>query len=576
MSGARVECGHLIVPEVRDRPAGRTVRLAVMIVRAAEAAGRPPLVFLHGGPGLNAIASRFPINAVRWGLSRHRDVIIYDQRGSGLSEPNLCPEVVARSGDVAHQNDPAAIARACVTSLRAAGIDPAGFSTSANVADAIDLRRSLGYRVWDVYGVSYGSRLAQELMRADGSAIRAVVLDRPMPPGARFYAEQRRSFQMALERVFRACAAQPACHMAFPSVEEDFYAVYDQLTATPIEVAPENRTSAAIRLDGRRFVREIQRRFESSRLIPTIPLLLGELRRGDQGRAARALVAGTIGTIARLSPINNLVVSYDVCGKALTTAQAMVSRQLPAAFIPSFEWSASCGAWQERFAPPSTYAAVHSDIPTLILTAEFDDRTPTEFGRLIAETLKRSFLYEMSGEVHGAEIVSDCHGSILLQFLENPRREPDSSCVTDLPPLVFETKSLDLRTFVIRIAAEKHQATSLAGQWRAVLPGPQATVQFDVRLDNGSVLGTITPNARQGDPPADPVQVFDGRVDGDALTFKAKSPDGGRTITFVATLSGDELTFTRDVEVAPGAAPGRDGIFGVIGPSTFTARRSEW
>src|SRR4029450_790710 len=98
MSGHRVECGRLIVPEVRNRRDGRTLRLAVMIIRAAEPGGRPQLVFLHGGPGLNAITTRFPINAVRWGLSRHRDVVVYDQRGTGLSEPRLCPEVVERSG----------------------------------------------------------------------------------------------------------------------------------------------------------------------------------------------------------------------------------------------------------------------------------------------------------------------------------------------------------------------------------------------------------------------------------------------------------------------------------------------
>jgi pimeloyl-ACP methyl ester carboxylesterase len=575
MSGMRVECGHLIVREVRDRPRGRTLRLAVMILRAAEPAGRPPLVFLHGGPGLNAITSRFPINAAKWGLSRHRDVIIYDQRGSGLSEPQPCPEVVARSGDMADPSTAAAVARACVASLRAAGIEPAAFSTPANVADAIDLRRSLGYRVWDIYGVSYGSRLAQELMRRDSAAIRAVMLDRPMPVGVRFYAEFRRSLQLALERVFKACAAQLLCRTAFPTVEEDFYAVYDELTARPIEVVPENSTSAAVRLDGRRFVREIRHRLESSRSIPTIPLLLHELRRGDQRRAARALVAGTIGTIERLNPTNRLVVSYDVCGKALTSAEAQVWRQLPAPFVPSAEWSASCAAWQERFAAPSTYAPVHSNIPTLILTAEFDDRTPTAFGSLIAATLKRSYLYEMPGEVHGTEIVSDCHGSMLLQFLENPRREPESSCVTDPPPLVFETKSLDLRTFVIRIGAEGQEPTALAGRWRAVLPGPQATVQFDLRVVNRTLVGTITPSARQGGPPASAVQILDGRVDGQALTFRAKSPEGGRTITFVATLNGDELTFTREVEVAPGADPGREGIFGVLGPSTFTAKRTE-
>jgi pimeloyl-ACP methyl ester carboxylesterase len=574
MSGTRLECGHLIVPEARDRRNGRTLQLAVMIIRAAEPAGRPPLVFLHGGPGLNAISSRFPLNAVRWGLSRHQDVIVYDQRGAGLSEPSLCPEVVKSSGDIDDESRLAAAARECVASVRAAGIDPAAFSTAANVADAIDLRRALGSRVWDIYGVSYGSRLAQELMRRDSGGIRAVILDRPMPPGVRFYAETPRSFQAALERVFKACAAQPACLAAFSSVEKDFFAVYDELTARPIEVASENGTSSPVRVDGRRFVRALQQRLGSSRLIPTIPLLLSELHRGDRGRAAQALVTGTSSAIERLNPTNQLVISHDVCGKALTSAKESVRRQLPPAFVPSVDSTASCSLWQERFPDPSTSRPVQSDRPTLILTAEFDDRTPTAFGSQIAATLKRSYRYEMHGEVHSAEIVSDCHASILRQFLENPGREPDASCADDPPPLVFETKSLELRTFVIRIAAEGRQPTGLAGQWRAVLPGPQSTVQFDLRAVDGALTGTITPDARQGGGPVNAMQIFEGHADAAVLTFKAKSPEEDRTVTFVATLSGDELTFTRDFDVVPGGDPGREGIFGVLGPSTFAATRT--
>jgi hypothetical protein len=180
----------------------------------------------------------------------------------------------------------------------------------------------------------------------------------------------------------------------------------------------------------------------------------------------------------------------------------------------------------------------------------------------------------MHGEVHAVETVSDCHGALLRQFLENPQREPDASCVDDPTPLVFETKSLELRAFVIRIAADGAPPTALAGQWRAVLPGPQATVEFDLRAVKGAVVGAMTPSARQGGLPANAVPIFDGRIDGEALTFKVKSPEGERTITFVATLAGDELTFTREVEVPPGADPGRDGIFGVLGPSTFTATRT--
>jgi len=97
--------------------------------------------------------------------------VIYDQRGAGFSEPKLC---------VAYDAAPDAAViearRACIAELEAQGVDRYAYNTAASAADLIDLRRALGYRAWDVYGVSYGARLAQEAMARDGRRIRSVVL----------------------------------------------------------------------------------------------------------------------------------------------------------------------------------------------------------------------------------------------------------------------------------------------------------------------------------------------------------------------------------------------------------------
>jgi pimeloyl-ACP methyl ester carboxylesterase len=563
-----VECGHVVVPALRERPDRGTIRLAVVILRASRPSGAPPVVYLHGGPGFYGIASRFPVNAVRWHLARDRDVVIYDQRGAGLSEPKLCPEVADRSRwfDAAKT----ATARACLASMKAAGIEPSAFTTAANAADAIDVRRALGYSSWDIYGVSYGSRLALELMRRDPSGIRAVALSGPLPPGPRVRAEHPLSFQRALERVFKGCAAQATCAAAFPSVERDFYALYDALTANSIEVLPQNGGSAApIRLDGWRFIEEVQKQLASARLVPRIPLLIDQLRRGDRVKAARALVSSDVG---RLNPTLMLVSTYDVCGPQLRAEWESVKRELAPPFVPEPDLFEACGLWQERFADASTYAAVRSDIPTLILTTEFDDRTPPAYGRLLATTLKRSFVYEFPGLVHAVEITSPCYESILLTFLQNPTGEPDSSCVAATTAITFETSNLDLRRFVLHItgAGKEHAAI---GTWEAVLPGPDSTVHFDLTVDGAMLTGTITPSAAGPNLPPSGVPIFDGHVEAARLTFKVISPDGARTIVFSGTLSGDVLDFTRDVAVPPDAPRGREGVFGALGPNAFTAKR---
>jgi TonB family protein len=70
-----------------------------------------------------------------------------------------------------------------------------------------------------------------------------------------------------------------------------------------------------------------------------------------------------------------------------------------------------------------------------------------------------------------------------------------------------------------------------------------------------------------------PVAIYDGTIDGNTISFKCKSPDGNRTITFAGQMSGDEITFSRDVQVRPGGDPGEDGIYGAAGASHFTAKR---
>jgi pimeloyl-ACP methyl ester carboxylesterase len=96
-SDVKLQCGRLIVPEVRSKLQGRTVRLAVAVLPAREQSVDPPLVMLHGGLGESGLKAYTRIVAT-WPIARHRDIVIYDQRGSGFSQPRLCPEQVTVLG----------------------------------------------------------------------------------------------------------------------------------------------------------------------------------------------------------------------------------------------------------------------------------------------------------------------------------------------------------------------------------------------------------------------------------------------------------------------------------------------
>ena len=572
----RLECGVLVVAMDREHPERKLLRLAVAVLHPRQPRASPPLAILHGGPagpgGLRADAMAL---AVRWSAVLDRDIIVYDQRGAGFSEPKLCPEVAAQASrlrnetsEIQRERGWVEAARQCVVSLKRNGIDPHFFNSRANAADLVDLRTALGYPSWDLFGVSYGARLVQEAMRRDRDGVHSAILASPLIPGVA-KAEDALSFQRALERIFAACRAQPACHSVFPSTEEDLFELYAEMNTTPIDVVVESGGSPVkVVLDGHRLLREMAGRFSVSQ-IDRVPLLLHELRRGDRMGAARRLVGNGLGPNVPNPTLTNLVMCFDTVGDVeYRRAIERVELQLKEPFRTLTNDGGICSGYLETFADAADREFVRSDIPTLILTNEFDDRTPTEHGRRIAASLRQAYLFELPGLAHAAT-PPGCFDTIVQSFLENPARQPVADCIAAMPPLSFETRRLERPMLFFSINASEETVSGFAGVWDAAFPEAPRPFTFWLTISGGKVTGSVTAGAG-----ALSVPILEGRADRRVVTFKVNSPEGGRTITFTGTLDGDAISFVRDVAVPSGGDSGGNALWGVSGPRTFAARRA--
>jgi pimeloyl-ACP methyl ester carboxylesterase len=187
-------------------------------------------------------------------------MIRYDQRASGLSQPQLCPEfgdsIDASRARITRETGPdirKPWIRACIESLRAQGIEPDAYTTTTSALDLADLRRALGYTRWDLSGSSYGTRLALETMRTDPLGIRSVVLNGPRPPGPTNLLGEQLAFQRSLQRLFAACTADAACHTAFPDPETDLLTLYEELRREPLRVPAANGQDTVV-LHEQRFI----------------------------------------------------------------------------------------------------------------------------------------------------------------------------------------------------------------------------------------------------------------------------------------------------------------------------------
>ena len=277
-----LSCGFVLVPENRSRPEGNWIRLAVAIFKSSTVATRPPLLLLGGGPGTVVLDTFGPIisGALAHDFTAGRDLVMFDQRGVGYSQPALnCPEL----GELAlrtlgihrtreqETEDQVEAAFACRDRLVASGIDLAAYNTAASAADVNDLRIALGYGQFDVWGISYGTRLALAVERDFPGAVHSLVLDSALPPSVNQVTDRAANAERAFRTLFDGCAADRACAAAYPDLETVFYDLVAEFNDTPASFfAQDPRTGTVynVVLTGDRLVRTLNAALTDASLIP--------------------------------------------------------------------------------------------------------------------------------------------------------------------------------------------------------------------------------------------------------------------------------------------------------------------
>ena len=448
-----VECHDLVVPENRDEPDGRTLRLAVAILKSTNAEPRPdPLVFLSGGPGGPSVEySIARLGSPFWSRYRaNRDLVFYDQRGTGYSDPEFCPEMTFSLATATFRGMSAGdrnafvvdAVSACREKMLAQGIDFARYNTFTSAMDLEDLRRALGHEQWNLFGGSYGTRLALAALRDAPAGIRSVVLDSTWPPNAPI-ADNKERLTRSLNLAFEQCAADTACRAAFPELRRDFFAVLDDFEANPMTLDmgdPDRFPDGKIVIDGNLLAWGIFQGFYDEGFVKVFPLAVRELR----ARNEEVLTALADGLVQELGVSLGLQYSVE-CHDWMTRVSPELIMADESRHPELDVWQAYadeqaiCKAWHDHRAVDSTLQAVLSDVPVLIFAGEFDPITPPAFGRLAAETLSRSTVIEAPGTGHGVVPYSDCTMTIMEVFLDRPSEPLDTTCVAGIPPIVFAT-----------------------------------------------------------------------------------------------------------------------------------------
>ena len=173
------QCGTWIRPENPDNPTGPTIELAVARIRALAPQPLPDaFTVINGGPGGSSIEMYADLAGAFAPILRDRDVLILDQRGTGQSNPLRCPDL-EESVDTYSEEAVRSATKQCLEGLTG---DPRYYSTSVAVRDLEALRIELGYQQLNVYGVSYGTRVALHYLRRYPGSVRTMIIDGILPP----------------------------------------------------------------------------------------------------------------------------------------------------------------------------------------------------------------------------------------------------------------------------------------------------------------------------------------------------------------------------------------------------------
>jgi pimeloyl-ACP methyl ester carboxylesterase len=447
-----ITCGYLTVPENRDDPESRDIRLAVARLHSPSPDPAPdPVVELSGGPGFPSL-----VEVEGWAesaLLERGDVILFDQRGLGFSEPNLdCPETNEAVWQVFGTNDePEAegevlldSVEACRERLVAEGVDLEGYDTIQSAADVADLRVAMGFEEWNLRGVSYGSALAQMILRNHPEGIRAVLLDSVVPPDVPFDAVARgESARRAFDALDEACGADPACGPVYGEMDALFAEAAATLDANPREVVipdPETGVDRVVHIDGGDLMAGLFNAMYDQSLIPVLP---GAVRAIADGNGA-LIDALAPGGIAFLADQHEAMTASVVCAdwgrlSDPRAFQPFVQEHPELAMLLYFGASELiCDRWGVAQNPAATNQLLTDDevdVPVLVLAGRFDPVTPPGGSRRVAEALGLELVL-LPNAGHGG-VGDECGRAIWLAFLDDPATPPDTSCVDATPPITF-------------------------------------------------------------------------------------------------------------------------------------------
>ncbi len=430
-------CGTLERPLDPAAPQGARITLHYAVLPALARNKQPdPVFFLAGGPGQSAIEMAGPVAGMLSRFLNRRDVVLIDQRGTGRSAPLLCDDD-ADQAPLARQFEPDAQRRRLAECRRLLQALPHGdlrqYTTAIAAGDVEAVRRALGVARINLVGVSYGTRLALEVLRQSPRRVRRVVLDGVAPPDMVLPVAFASDQQRAVEAVFSGCEQDADCNRRHPDLRKRWATLRNSLPRDWPVAHPATGVVERQRVTPEVLDAVLRGPLYLPALAAALPQAMDQATRGRlEPLAGLAHAAGGRRGVGVAMGLHFSV----VCAEDAPRLPPAAPREDPLVR----RYRDACADWPRGSVPPAFYQVGPSAAPVLLLSGGLDPATPPRHGDRMAAALgakARHVVVPQAG--HGVAMLP-CMRDVLYRFIDTPDEaaalaavRADAGCAVQLP-----------------------------------------------------------------------------------------------------------------------------------------------
>jgi pimeloyl-ACP methyl ester carboxylesterase len=438
--GIKARCGTLERHEDPTNPDSPILELFVAVVPALTLEPEPdPFVPIAGGPGQASTAFYAAYSDAFEMVRRNRDIVLIDQRGTGQSAPMECESDEEIIEGRFSREQTLADTEACLEQLPH---DPRFFTTSVAVTDLEALREALGYSRFNLYGISYGSRVAQHFLRRYPESTRTMILDGVVPPQMALGPAIAVEAQNALDAIFDRCAESEDCAAAFPDIREEFSMLRASLDDGPITITLPNPVTGIpeeMSFGRQEMAAALRLLSYHPTSVAVMPMLINEaIHNNFAPLAAQFMMISTSMSEAMNIGMHNAVVCTE---DAPYFADENVERDtLDATYIGPVQLDALkaiCSIWPSGVLDEHFKTPVRSDVPVLLLSGEADPITPPQYAELAAVDFSNARLLTGRKQGHG-QAPRGCMPNVMADFVDSANvEELEVDCLDRLFAMPF-------------------------------------------------------------------------------------------------------------------------------------------